>query len=131
MKEGYIFEEFLSSIPEEINKEVELSFDIADRIQSILDSRRMTQKELALKLGKKESEISKWLRGSHNFTLRTIAKLTAALQEEIVKIPGKEKTLSDTYVYMSLPYSKMTTVHTDTAMSRIQSTSRPTINIFS
>ena len=44
----------------------------------------MPQKELSEKLGKKEAEISKWLSGSHNFTLRTISKLEAALSIKII-----------------------------------------------
>ena len=33
-------------------------------------------------------EISKWLGGNHNFTLRSLAKLQAELGEEIIQVPG-------------------------------------------
>ena len=47
----------------------------------------MTQKELAQKLGKTETEVSRWLSGTHNLTLSTICKISAALGEEIVIVP--------------------------------------------
>lgn len=37
-------------------------------------------------VGKKESEVSKWLTGTHNFTLKTIAKISAVLGEPIVEV---------------------------------------------
>jgi transcriptional regulator with XRE-family HTH domain len=47
----------------------------------------MTQKDLAKRLGKTETEVSRWLSGTHNLTLSTICKISAALEEEIVSVP--------------------------------------------
>lgn len=47
----------------------------------------MTQKEFAKKMNKTEAEVSRWLSGTHNFTLKTIAKITNVLGESIVTIP--------------------------------------------
>ena len=47
----------------------------------------MTQKELALIMGKRESEISRWLTGRHNFTTNMLADISLALNEPIVIIP--------------------------------------------
>ena len=44
----------------------------------------LTQRALAELLGKKESEISRWLSGLHNFTLKTITRLEAVLEEDLV-----------------------------------------------
>lgn len=44
------------------------------------------QKDLAEKLGKKESEISKWMRGTHNFTIETLSFIETALGEPILEI---------------------------------------------
>lgn len=44
----------------------------------------MDQKDLARLMRKNESEISKWLSGTHNFTLRTIASISEALGEDIL-----------------------------------------------
>lgn len=77
---------FLDNIPEnpETDHFVNKSFDIVDRIQYILKELGITQKELAVRLGKNESEISKWMSGMHNFTLRTITNIEHSLQQNII-----------------------------------------------
>ena len=62
--------------------------DIVERIHQILQAKGMTQKDLAKAMEKRESEISRWLSGEHNLTLKSIAKLEAALGEEIISIPA-------------------------------------------
>ena len=59
---------------------------IANRIVEILHAQNKTQRELAKALNKSESEISKWLTGLHNFELRTIYKIEAALGAEIIMV---------------------------------------------
>jgi transcriptional regulator with XRE-family HTH domain len=49
----------------------------------------ISQRQLAELLGKRESEVSKWMRGTHNFTIKTIAKLEAVLGEPIFQIAPK------------------------------------------
>ncbi|MBR1468552.1 MAG: helix-turn-helix transcriptional regulator [Prevotella sp.] len=46
----------------------------------------MTQKEFARRMGKTESEVSVWLSGQHNFTLRTLARISAVLGEDVVSV---------------------------------------------
>ena len=82
-----LFRDCLAEISPEVKAEFELSFAIADRIDQLLQKKGMTQRMLAQKLGKKESEISKWLTGRHNFTTKTLAHLSLALGEEIVSVP--------------------------------------------
>ncbi len=65
---------------------VKKSFDIADKIHHTLKSIGMTQKDLAKKLSKNESEISKWLSGQHNFTIKSIAKIEAVLNVELIHV---------------------------------------------
>jgi len=40
-----------------------------------------------LKLNKSNAEISKWLSGQHNLTVKSIAKIEEALGEEIITTP--------------------------------------------
>lgn len=80
-----LFRECLSKVSDKTRAEFNLSFDIADRIDTILRRKGMTQKELAVKMGKRESEISKWLTGRHNFTTKTIASISIALGEPIIQ----------------------------------------------
>lgn len=72
--------------PEEIRIFVRQYTDIVIRINQILQKKGYTQKDLALKMNKKPSEINKWLKGNHNLTLKTIAKLEAELGEPIIQI---------------------------------------------
>ncbi len=70
----------------EIRHRVDLLFLIVDRIQSILQERGLKQKDLAEMLGKKESEISKWMRGTHNFTIDTISSIENVLGQPILQV---------------------------------------------
>lgn len=70
-------------VPAEIKLLVSRSIAIAKQINRILERQGKTQKDLANLLGKKESEISKWLRGTHNFTIKTIGKIETVLGEQI------------------------------------------------
>lgn len=81
------FEKILNEIPAEISLMVSKSFDVTERILDILDEKGMTQKDLAGLLGKKESEICKWMKGTHNFTLETISKIELVLGETILQVP--------------------------------------------
>ena len=60
--------------------------DIVLRINQILQAKGYTQKNLADRMKKKPSEINKWLKGNHNLTLKTLAKLEAELGEPIICI---------------------------------------------
>ena len=63
-----------------------MSFKIVDRIHDILESKGLKQKDLANLLNKNESEISKWMRGTHNFTIDTLCSIENALQSSIIEI---------------------------------------------
>ena len=86
MKRSEIIERRRASVPHEARHRVRLSFMIVDRITEILEQRGLRQKDLAGMLGKKESEISKWMRGTHNFTIETISSIEDALGCNILEI---------------------------------------------
>ena len=81
-----IFRQTLDDIPAETHIFIQKYTDILDRVQAILERKGMKRRDLAAALGKSESEVSKWLAGEHNFTLRSIAKLEAVLGEEILTV---------------------------------------------
>ena len=87
MRTNRIMDEIRSTITPEMKLQMEMSVAIANHIYEILEAKGMTQKELAQKLGKTETEVSRWLSGTHNLTLSTICKISAALGEEIVIVP--------------------------------------------
>lgn len=68
----------------EIQKQVDMLVDIANRIYEILDEKNMSQKDLAKIIGKTEAEVSRWLSGTHNITIATLAKVSVALGEDVI-----------------------------------------------
>lgn len=81
-----LFRQCLSVIPEEQRAEFDLSYGIAERLDTLLKQKGITQHELARRLGKRDSEVSKWLTGRHNFTTSTIARIETAVGEKLVMI---------------------------------------------
>ena len=57
------------------------------QIGAILKAKGITQKQLAKKIGMKESQLSKILAGNANCTLKTITKIEHALDEDIIAVP--------------------------------------------
>lgn len=80
--------EIRSSTPPEVNKQVDLCVAIANRIYTLLDERGMKQRDLAKALGKTETEVSRWLSGTHNMTIATIAKISIVLGDDIIMPTG-------------------------------------------
>lgn len=91
MKKNHRLQERRKSISREIDLFVNRSFDIVDRIHEILRTKNLDQKDLASLLGKQESEISKWMSGTHNFTLKTITRIEDVLGVSIIKVINKEQ----------------------------------------
>lgn len=81
-----LFEESLNQVSNDVKIELDLSFAIADKIYAALRDQNMSQKQFAKKIGKTEAEVSRWLGGTHNFTLRTIAKISDALGVSLIAV---------------------------------------------
>lgn len=90
MKTNKLMDEIRSTISPEMKLQMELSVAIANRIYEILEAKGMTQKDFARLMGKTETEVSRWLSGTHNLTMATICKISAALDEDIVKVADFE-----------------------------------------
>lgn len=110
-----VFDRILARTPDSTKREVSMSIDIALRIHDIMKENGINQKELAAKLKKNESEVSKWLTGNHNFTLATIIKLEIALGEPILEVIGysddryrKSKALPKRLSEIKSKFSQMT-----------------------
>ncbi|RNL54315.1 XRE family transcriptional regulator [Pedobacter jejuensis] len=83
-------EQLRSEISVEDKALIDDSFALSNRIAYLLKKHKISQKNLAQKLQKRESEISKWLSGGHNFTQQTLTKISLAIGEPIYQIPGAE-----------------------------------------
>ena len=75
----------------ETREAVAMSFLIVDRIHDILHEKGLKQKDLATRLGKSEAEISKWMRGTHNFTIDTLVSIEAALGAPILQVYHEDR----------------------------------------
>lgn len=87
MKTNRIMDEIRGTIPPEMKMQMELSVAIANRIYEILEEKGMSQKDFARLMGKTETEISRWLSGTHNMTLATLCKISIALGENLLEVP--------------------------------------------
>jgi predicted transcriptional regulator len=86
MKTSSLFQQALSEVPKDLKIQIDLSFAIADKLDALLKEKGMSQKEFALLMGKQESEICRWLGGTHNFTLKTIAKISSVLNVDLINV---------------------------------------------
>ena len=85
-----IFEDAINSIAPETEARVRLSIEIVERIAQIMERKNINQAHLAKMLGKTPSEISKWLSGTHNFTLKSIQKLESVFGQPLLKVVHEE-----------------------------------------
>ena len=94
MKRSNILEDRRRRVNPEVRESIDLSFQIVDRIHEILAKKGLKQKDLAMLLDKKEAEISKWMRGTHNFTIETLVAIERALQAPIRQVIHQEDVVS-------------------------------------
>lgn len=89
-----VLDDILSNTPKGIQKEVDMFYAIAVRINDILKRKGWNQANLAKAMGKKEAEVSKWLSGNHNFTISTLARIETVLGEDIISVKKYRKPVS-------------------------------------
>lgn len=81
------FKQMVAEVPQDVKTEVDLSFAIADEIYRLMQERGLSKKQFAEALGKKPSEVTKWLSGQHNFTIRTLSLLSSFFGKPLVITP--------------------------------------------
>lgn len=77
-------------MPEDVKLFSSIYAELTLKISDALKAGDMTQKDLAEQMGKRPSEISKWLNGGHNFTLRSLCKLQAELGVKLIEVPKED-----------------------------------------
>lgn len=80
------FQEMMASVPANIQQEVDLELAISNRINDLMTERGLSKLEFAQALGKRPSEVTKWLSGQHNFTIRTLSLLSAFFGESLIYV---------------------------------------------
>ena len=80
------YNEMVASVPADIKAEIDLSFAISDRIDFLMHEKGLSKKQFADALGRRPSEITKWLSGQHNFTIATLSMLSSFFQQPIITV---------------------------------------------
>lgn len=78
-------------VPFRVQRFSDYSMGIALEIARAIEKKGWKKTDLAAKLGKEESKITKYLSGRHNFTLKTIIKLEEALGESLIILPAYQQ----------------------------------------
>ena len=81
-----LFQQVLDETLPAIKQQVEWFYAIADGIDESLHRRGMTRKNFAKLVGTSEAAVSSRVGGSQNFTLSTLAKISAVLGKPIKTI---------------------------------------------
>jgi transcriptional regulator with XRE-family HTH domain len=89
-----IIEDFMRTISPEAKRAVRKKMEVAVHIAEAIRARGWSQKEFAQRLGKRESEISKWLSGKQNFTLESLCMIEETLGCEIFEVPTASQGVS-------------------------------------
>ena len=89
------FEELLESIPPEKRRLGRYLGDLLVSIEETIERKRMSQKELATRMGMEPPQLSRLLSDLRNYlgnpTLETIARLSTALETELLSFPVFEE----------------------------------------
>ena len=80
------FQQMMDAVPPCIQQEVDLELAISNRIYDLMTERGLSKMEFAQALGKRPCEVTKWLSGQHNFTIRTLSLLSAFFGESLVHV---------------------------------------------
>lgn len=70
----------------EIDKFVEKNLAITEKVRVALEDKDWKSQDLAKAMNKSPSEVSKWLSGMHNLTLKSIIKMEMALGVDLIQV---------------------------------------------
>ncbi|HVX52691.1 MAG TPA: helix-turn-helix transcriptional regulator [Chitinophagaceae bacterium] len=90
MSEFDFIEKRKENIPANTKAYVKKCLDIIDRMHELMEDENILQKDLATRLNKSEAEVSRWVTGIQNFTLKTLVNLELALGKEIIHVPCRK-----------------------------------------
>ena len=91
MNNTSILDTVLSNIDKKRAKNMERRMMLAVKIAEGIKRKGLSQKEFAEKMCKRPSEISKWLKGDHNFTTSTLFDIEDVLDIHIMDLNEQEE----------------------------------------
>lgn len=83
--------QLMGEIPANLQIRTRLSVLIANKIESLMREAGYSKKQFAEQLGRRPSEITKWLSGEHNFTIATLAMLETFFGSPIIVVANEER----------------------------------------
>lgn len=102
--------DFLSQLLDTISVEEQNRIDnrmlLAARIADAMKAQKINQKQLAVKMGKSHSVITKWLSGTHNFTIDTLSDLEVVLNISLLKTKKEQPANYFVNFSVNAPYKR-------------------------
>jgi ribosome-binding protein aMBF1 (putative translation factor) len=86
-------EELRNETSPQISRQISKRMKLAAQIDDVLMSRGLTNQEFAFMVGKKYSEITRWLSGTHNFTNETLWDIERVLQIQLLTSSVPEESI--------------------------------------
>lgn len=78
--------DLVDSLPEETRAQAKLSLAIANRIEQLMKDRGLSKAQFAAELGRRPSEVSKWLSGDHNFTIASLTRISTFFGRPVIEV---------------------------------------------
>ena len=72
-------------------EQTKVKMQLAIRIEDLMRAKNLNKSQFAEKVGKHSSEITKWLSGTHNFTIDILTEIAFALEVDISNLTGKKQ----------------------------------------
>ena len=98
-----ILDELLDSITPEEQRRTENRMRISAKIEDLMKEQGLSQVQLAERLGKKPSLVSKWLSGEQNFTVETLSDIEVALATTFFRFDDTET--KELHFHITIPVS--------------------------
>ena len=99
-KEGNMITDWLDQNGNpEIEKFIEKNLAITEKVRIAMEHKGWKSQDLAKEMGKNPSEVSKWLTGMHNLTLKSIIKMEVVLGVDLIHT---EAVKEYEYVYLGV-----------------------------
>jgi ribosome-binding protein aMBF1 (putative translation factor) len=90
-----LLDNLLIEITPEQQARTDRKMRIACMIDDAMKAKGLGKKQFADKVGRKPSEITKWLSGTHNFTIETLADIERVLGIRILNLSRRGNTKSE------------------------------------
>jgi transcriptional regulator with XRE-family HTH domain len=86
-----LLSELLGTISAEVQSKTDRKMILAAKIANAIKAKGLKKSEFAEILGKQPSEISKWLSGTHNFTVDTLMDIEQVLSIQLLDTKNRNR----------------------------------------